>query len=168
MVGLRQTEGAKQVACSQARQIAPRQLGTAEAVNGVHHQAGLHRQQRAERRVDPLDLARDQPIHDVAPAGTAIPLQRQAEHAEGAKSLYQRAIKAAAAETVANPRRQCLLRKARRRFADRPFFSAQLPLQVEGVAPSECHASGSVQDVADHHAIVMYAVPSPDQYHLPP
>ena len=71
-VGLGEAEAADRLAARQARQpVALLRLG-AEGVDRVHHQAGLHADERAQARVAALELLVDQPVGDVVQPGAAV------------------------------------------------------------------------------------------------
>ncbi|MGY3661463.1 hypothetical protein ACVJ19_008126 [Bradyrhizobium sp. USDA 376] len=82
-VRLGQAEAADPLAAGELGQVLLALVLVAIGVDRIHHQRGLHRVHRAVAGIDPLDLARDEAIGDVARVGAAIFLrQRDADQAE--------------------------------------------------------------------------------------
>src|SRR5690606_41343519 len=87
-VGLGEAEAAHRLAADQPRQPLVLQLVARPTEDRVHHQRGLHAHERAQARVDVLDLAADQAVGAVAGAGAAVALgQRDADRADLAEYL---------------------------------------------------------------------------------
>ena len=99
VVGLGEAEAADEFAGGELRQIFAALRFGAVGVDRVHDQRGLHRHRRAVAGIDPLDLARDQAVGDVAEAGAAVFLRDgRAEQAERAHLADDRRIVAFVAE----------------------------------------------------------------------
>src|SRR5207237_970691 len=66
----------------------------AEIPDRVHDEARLHAHRGAVAAVDPLDLARDEPVRDIVRPGAAIALDRRAEKTEPAHLVHDLAVEA--------------------------------------------------------------------------
>ena len=142
-VGLGQPETSDQFTAGEARQIFAPLFLAAIGVDRVHHEAGLHTHHAAIAGVDPLHLARDQAIGDIASTNAAI---------FGGQSGTQQTLRAHLAKDRGvgvllviggdHAGLQRVLCKAARRRLDHHLFLAQLPGKVEGVFPIESCNSG--------------------------
>ena len=143
MVGLGQAEAADDLAGREPRQVfAPLRLG-AVGVDRIHHQRRLHREHRAIAGIDPLDLARDQPVGDIAEPGAAIVLrQRRAEQPERAHLGHDLAVEALLAKGGEHARKQLLLRIAARGVAHHALVLGQLAFELERVLPVVAGGAG--------------------------
>ena len=104
----------------------------------MHHQRGLHRHGRAVAGIDALDLARDQPVGDIAEPGAAVFLRNGgAEQAERAHLGHDRAVEPLLAVGQQHARHQLVLRIAARGVAHHALFFGQLAFEVERVLPVE-------------------------------
>ena len=108
----------------------------------MHHQRRLDAEGRAIAGIDPLDLARHQPIADIARAGAAIGLgQGRAEEAGGAHLVHDRAIETLLAEGGEDARPELRLGKAARGIADEPLLLGELVVEAKRIGPVEGPAS---------------------------
>ena len=104
----------------------------------MHHQRGLHRHRRAVAGIDILDLARDQPVGDVAEAGAAVFFRHGgADQAERSHLAHDLAVEGFLAVGLEHARKQLLLRIAARGVAHHALFFRELALKVERVFPVE-------------------------------
>ena len=138
VVGLGQAEAADEFAARELRQIfAPLRLA-AIGVDRVHDQRRLHRHRRAIAGIDALDLARDQPVGDIAEAGAAVFLgDGRAKEAERAHLAHHRRIVALVAKRFEHARKQLLLRIVARGVAHHALFLGQLAFEIERIVPLE-------------------------------
>ena len=138
VVGLGQAEAADDLAGGEPRQVFPPLLLGAVGVDREHHQRGLDAEGGAVAQIDPLDLARDQAIGDVAGAGAAILLgDGRAEQAEGAHLGHDLAVEAVLAERGQHPRLEPRLGVVARGVADEPLLLGQLVFEQQRVRPVE-------------------------------
>src|SRR3546814_3315446 len=96
-IGLGQPECADQLATRECRQVRVALSVGAEGVDGVHDEARLDAHRRTVCRVDPLDLARDEAVGDIAGPGAAIAVDRHPEQPGAAELLHQVRVIALAA-----------------------------------------------------------------------
>ena len=109
----------------------------AEGVNGMHHQAGLHRQQRTESGIHPLELARDQAIGHVARIGAAIFFrERDADQAKLAHLVENLAVGLFFEIGLGDARQQLVLRVGARGVADHALVFGQLLVEQERIVPT--------------------------------
>ena len=93
---------------------------------------------RAVAGIDALDLARDQPVGDVAEAGAAVFLRDgRAEEAERAHLAHDLAVEALLAIGREHAREQLVLRIAARGVAHHALLFGELAFEVERVLPVE-------------------------------
>ena len=138
VVGLGEAEAADELAAGELRQIFAALRFRAVIVDRVHDQRRLHRHRRAVAGIDPLDLARDQAVGDIAEAGAAVFFRDgRAEQAERAHLADDRRIVAFVAERLEHARKQLVLRIVARGVAHHALFFGQLALKVERVVPFE-------------------------------
>ena len=110
----------------------------AVGVDRIHHQRRLHRHHRAVAGIDALDLARNQPVADVAEAGAAVFLRDgRAEEPEMAHLVDDLAIEALFAIGGEHAREQFLLRIGARGVAHHALVLGELALEIERVLPVE-------------------------------
>ncbi len=103
-VGLGQAEAADQLASGQPRQPFALLLFGAVGVDRVHDERRLDAHRRAIAAVDPLDLARHQPVADIIEAGAAIfGRDRRPEQAELAHLGHDLAVEIAPRGTPRSP-----------------------------------------------------------------
>jgi hypothetical protein len=108
----------------------------AVGVDRIHHQRGLHAHHRAIAGIDALDLARHQPVGDVARA--AAPYSLRDGHTEQAGLAHQ-AEEFRLGRFVEigflNARQEFRLAESGCRVADHALFIDQLVVEKEGVFP---------------------------------
>jgi hypothetical protein len=98
----------------------------------------LHRQGRAEAGIDALDLARNQPIGDIAEARAAISLRNgRAEQAEFAHLADHTRIVFFLAVGHEHARKQFVLGVIARGVAHHPLFLGQFTFEIERILPFE-------------------------------
>ena len=138
VVGLGQPEAAEQFAGRHLRQIfAALRLG-AVGIDRLHGERGLHRHRRAETGIDALELARDQPVTDIAETGAAVFLRDgRAQQSELAHLAEDRRIGLAVAIGGEDARKQLLLRIIARGIAHHALFFGQLAFEIERIVPFE-------------------------------
>ena len=78
-VRLRQTEASDRRGGRELRDPAVLLFGRAEGVDRVHHERGLHRDERAQAGISALELLHDQTVGDVVEAGQTVVRERRAE-----------------------------------------------------------------------------------------
>ena len=144
-VGLGQAEAADPLAGGELRQVALALGLVAVGVDRVHDEGGLHAHHRAVAGIDPLDLARDEPVGDVGRAGAAVILrQRDAEQPELAHLVEDRAVGLLLAVGLDDARQQLLLRVGARAVADHALVVGELIVEQERVVPPERSGRGGV------------------------
>jgi hypothetical protein len=137
VIGLGQAETADPFAGREFRQILlPLFLG-AEIVNRVHDEARLHAHRRAVAAIDPLDLARDQPVGDIIRAGAAVALDRRAEKAQFAHLVHDLAIETLLAVRGQDAREQLFLAVGAGAVAHQALVLAEFLLEQQRVGPVE-------------------------------
>ena len=138
VIGLGQAEAAEQFAGRHLRQIfAALRLG-AIGIDRLHGERGLHRHRRAEAGIDPLELARDQPVADIAETGAAVFLgDGRAQQPERAHLAKNRRVGLAVAIGGDDARKQLLLGIVARGVAHHALFLGQLAFEVERIVPFE-------------------------------
>ena len=93
---------------------------------------------RAVAAVDPLDLARDQAVDDIAHAGAAVALrQRGAEQAELAEFGHDLPVEALVAERLQHPGLQPVPAILPRGLLDHALVLAELAVEQERIVPLE-------------------------------
>ena len=138
MIGLGHAETADDRAGREPRQIFPALVLAAIGMDRINHQRGLHAHRRAIAGIDPLDLARDQPVTDIARAGAAIAFrQGRAEKAGGAHLVHDLAVEALLAKGREHARPELVLGVGAGGIADEALLRAQLIVEAEGVGPVE-------------------------------
>ena len=138
MIGLGQAEAADDLARCELRQILLALRLAAIGEDRVHDERGLHRHRRAVAGIDALDLARDQPIGDIAEPGAAILFRnRGAEQAERAHLRDDGAVEALLAVVHQHAREQLVLGVAARGVAHHALFFRELALEIERILPVE-------------------------------
>ena len=138
MVGLGEAEAADHLAGREFRQIFAALRLAAIGIDRVHHQRRLHRHQRAEAGIHPLDLARDQPVTDIIQAGAAVFLRDgRADQAERAHFADDIGIEFAVAIGREHAREQLLLRIIARGVAHHALFLGELAFEAERIVPLE-------------------------------
>ncbi len=137
MVGLGEAEAADDLALGQPRQIfLPLRLA-AIGVDRMHDQRGLHRHRRAVAGIDALELARDQPIGDIAHVGAAVLLREgAAEKAERRHLADDLAVEALLAVGGEHARKQLVLRIGARGVAHHALVLGELAFEVERIVPA--------------------------------
>ena len=149
MIRFGQAEAADPFAGRQLRQVFHALLFGAVGVDRVHDQRGLDAHRRAVAAVDPLDLARDQAVDDIAHAGAAVALrQRRAEQAEFAELGHDLPVEALVAERLQHPRLELLLAILPRRLLYQPLLLGELAVEQEGIVPLEGRM-GVLRDLGD-------------------
>jgi len=123
------------------RQVALALLLAAEQVDRHHAQRGLHAQRGAEAGVDPLELARDQPVGDLADARAVEAFDRRAEKAEIGHLLHHGEIEGLVAVGLKDPRHQPLLREIAGGVADQPFLVGEQVVEAQRILPVEAHVA---------------------------
>ncbi len=117
------------------------ELGTlclrAEGVDRIHHQRGLHRKRAAVAGIDPLDLARDQPVGDVADIGAAIARERGPEKPHLAHLVHDGAVEDFVPIGLEHAGEELLLGESVCRVADGAFLLGELVFEAERVIPGE-------------------------------
>ena len=137
-IRLGQTETADQGAGGKAGEVfALLRLG-AIGVDGIHHERGLHRHHRAVARIDPLDLAGDKAIGDIARAKAAEFLGYVHTQKPSLAHLAEdRGIGFLVTVGGDDARLELVLRESLGRIAQHPFVFGQLVLKAQGVGPVE-------------------------------
>ena len=137
-IRLGEAETADPFAGRELRQIFLALLLGAVGIDRIHHQRRLHAVHRAIAGIDALDLARDQPVSDIACIGAAIFLrQRHADQAELAHLVENLAVGLFVEIGVVDARQQLLLRIGARGVADHALVFGQLIVQQQRVVPLE-------------------------------
>ena len=138
MIGLGEAEAADHFAGREFRQIFAALRLAAVGIDRMHHQRRLHRHRRAETGIDALDLARDQPVADIAEAGAAVVLRNgRAEQPERAHLAQDGRVEFALAVGGEHARKQLLLRIVARGVAHHALFLGELAFEVERIVPFE-------------------------------
>ena len=138
VIGLGQAEAADDLARCELRQILLALRLAAIGEDRVHDERGLHRHGRAVAGIDALDLARDQPIGDIAEPGAAVLFRDGgAEQAERAHLGDDGAVEALLAVVQQHAREQLVLRVAARGVAHHALFFRELALEIERILPVE-------------------------------
>ncbi len=137
-VGLGEPEAADELAPREARQVFAALVGIAIGVDRVHDERTLHAHHRAEPEVDPLDLARDEAVGNIARAGAAELLrQRHPEQARFAHQPEQLRVGLFLEISLSNARRELLCGEVPRRVADHPLVLGELGLEQQRIVPLE-------------------------------
>ncbi|MGY4297708.1 hypothetical protein ACVWXN_005803 [Bradyrhizobium sp. i1.4.4] len=161
-VGLGETEAADPFAAGELRQVLLALVLVAIGVDRVHHQRGLHRVHRAIAGIDPLDLARDEAVGDVARIGTAIFLrQRNADQAELAHLVEDLAVGLLLEIRLGDARQQLVLGIGARGVAHHALVFGELLVEQERIVPLERSRSRLVLGLRAHaHETSFRLVPS--------
>src|SRR5262249_9162214 len=138
VIGLGEAEATDDLARCEFRQIPLALRFAAIGEDRMHHERGLHRHGGAVAGIDPLDLARDQPIGDIAEARAAVLFRdRRAEQAERAHLGDDGASETLLAIVHEHAREQLVLRIAARGLAHHAFFFGELAFEIERILPVE-------------------------------
>jgi hypothetical protein len=138
VVGLGEAEAADDLSRRQLGQIFLALRLAAIGKDRVHDERGLHRHGRAIAGIDALDLARDQPVGDVAQAGAAVLFRDGGtKKAERAHLGDDGAIETLLAVIEEHAREQLVLRVAARGVTHHALFFGELAFEVERVLPIE-------------------------------
>ena len=120
------------------RQIFPPLRVVAIGVDRIHDERTLHAHHRAVARIDPLDLARDETVGDIAGVGAAVLLrQGHAEEACLAHQAEERRIGLLLEIGALDARPQFLRREFARRVADHPLVLGELAFEEQRIVPLE-------------------------------
>src|SRR5439155_24687431 len=137
-IGLGQAEAADPLAGGEFGQIFLALGFVAIGIDRIHHQRRLHRIHRAVAGIDPLDLARDQAIGDIARVGTAIFFrQRDADQTELAHLVEDFAVGLFLEIGLDDARLQLVLRIGARGVADHALVFGELLVEQERIVPLE-------------------------------
>ncbi|MGY4472035.1 hypothetical protein ACVWWK_007744 [Bradyrhizobium sp. LB9.1b] len=137
-VGLGQAEAADPLAAGELRQVFLALVLVAIGVDRVHHQRGLHRVHRAVAGIDPLDLAGDEAVGDIACIGAAIFLrQRDADQAELAHLVEDLAVGRLFEIGLGDTRQQLVLGVGARGVAHHALVFGELLVEQERIVPLE-------------------------------
>ena len=149
MVRLGQPEAADPFAGRQLRQEFHALLFGAVGVDRVHDQRGLHAHRRTVAAVDPLDLARDQAVDDIAHPGAAVAFrQGGAEQPQFAELVHDPAVEPLMPERVQHSGLQLILAILARRLLHHPLVLAELAVEQERIVPLE-RRMGVLRDFGD-------------------
>ena len=103
----------------------------------VHHEARLHRHRAAVRRIDALDLARDQAIGDIADARAAIALDRRPQQPRLAEAAHQRWVEGFVPVRLLDDRHQMFVGKGARGRLNHALLVGQQRIKRKWVRPVE-------------------------------
>ena len=107
-------------------------------IDRIHHQRRLHRIHRTIAGIDPLDLACDQAVGDIARIGAAIFFrQRDADQAELAHLVEDLTIGLLFEIGLGDARQQLVLRIGARCVADHALVFGELLVKQERIVPLE-------------------------------
>src|SRR6516165_5211372 len=138
VIGLGEAEATDDLARCEFRQIALALRFAAIGEDRMHHERGLHRHGGAVAGIDPLDLARDQPVGDIAEARAAVFFRdRGSEQAERAHLGDDGAIETLLAVVHEHAWEQLVLRIAARGLAHHALFLGELAFEIERILPVE-------------------------------
>jgi hypothetical protein len=100
----------------------------------------LHRHHRAVAAVDPLDLACDQSVGDIAEPGAAeVGRDRRPEKAELAHLAKDRRVRRLLAKRLQHARRELVPGVSVRGLLDHALFFRELRFEIERIGPVEAH-----------------------------
>ena len=155
-VRLGQAEAADELATRQARQVFLPLRRVAIGVDRIHDERALHAHHRAVAGIDALDLARDQPVGDVAGVGAAEFLrQGHAEQPRLAHQAKERRIGLFLEIGLLDSRPQLLGREFARRVADHPLVLGELALEQQRIVPLERTEARAV--ISGHGVVLSFA-----------
>ena len=137
-IGFGQTEAADQLARGETGQVLLLLLFAAEGLYRVHHQARLNAGHRTVAAIDPLDLARDEAVGDIAGADAAIFFRHgNAQHPGLPHQREEFGRARLFTERVDHAWLELALREGVRGLADHPLVLGQLVVEAERIGGIE-------------------------------
>ena len=142
MVRFGQAEAADRRSRAQARKPALLLFRRAELADRVHHERALHRRERTQPGIAPLQFLQDQAVGDVAQARAPVVGEGGAEDPHRSHLGHQRRGKGPRTSVVPDQQHRAGVHPAPHRLARRPFLLGQevlYPVEIE--FPERGHAS---------------------------
>jgi hypothetical protein len=133
-----ETETSHELSGCQLGQVFSPRVFAAIGVDRMHDERGLHAHRGAIAGVDALDLARQEPVADIAESGTAILFrQSRAEHAERTHLRHDGAVERFIAKAELDAAHELVLAIVARAVSNHAFLGREFMLDQQRIGPVE-------------------------------